>query len=103
MLLGALGLNALRQGDVCGAALGPVVFFSVQLSAVAYPGARELEAEFPALVLRLGPIRLNEAPIALAMLGLAARLCSGRHVVEQPHRAEPRGGDQPARRCLDLA
>jgi hypothetical protein len=72
LLLGALGLHALRQGDARGAALGPAIFFGAQLSAFAYPGARGLEAEFPELVPRIGPIRLNEAPVALAMLGLAA-------------------------------
>jgi hypothetical protein len=72
LLLGALGCRALRRGDVRGAALGPALFFGAQLSAFAYPGTRGIESEFPGLAPRLGPIRLNEAPIALAMLGLTA-------------------------------
>ena len=72
LLLGGLGLHALRQGDAHGAALGPALFFGAQLSAFAFPGARGIESEFSWLAPRLGPIRLNEAPIALAMLGLTA-------------------------------
>ncbi len=93
LLLGLLGLRALRRGDARGAALGPALFFGAQLSAFAYPGARGIESEFPGLAPRLGPVRLNEAPVALAMLGLtalgyaqAAMLSSSRTT---PRRAAP--------------
>ena len=102
LLLGLLGLRALRRGDARGAALGPALFFGAQLSAFAYPGTRGIEAEAPALAPRLGPVRLNEAPIALAMLGLTA-LGYAQAAMLSSSRTPPRAGRAPPGRAISAA
>lgn len=46
----------------------PAFYWAAQAGSFAFPGAKGLEAEFPDLVPRVGPVRLNEAPISILML-----------------------------------
>ena len=50
------------------AALLPAVYWMTQAGRFAFPGAAGIEAEFPEQVPRLGPVRLNEAPVSALML-----------------------------------
>lgn len=62
----------------------PAFFWAAQAGSFAFPGAKGLEAEFPELVPKVGPVWLNEAPVCAFMLSL---LGVG-YVLEKQSRAE---------------
>jgi hypothetical protein len=74
--LGAGGIYLLQKkgGDqelqLKWGTLLPAFFWTAQAGSFAFPGAKGLEAEFPELIPRMGPIKLNEAPVSLLMLTL---------------------------------
>lgn len=80
ILLGSmLGISSLyllrkREGDqlmqLRWGTLLPAFYWAAQAGSFAFPGAKGLEAEFPDLVPRVGPVRINEAPISILMLSM---------------------------------
>lgn len=75
-MLGAGGLYLLqkkegdRQLQLKWRALLPSFFWAAQAGSFAFPGARGMEAEFPELIPKLGPVWLNEAPFSALMLSV---------------------------------
>lgn len=59
-----------QQAQLKWGTLLPTFFWIAQLGSFAFPGAKGLEAEFPHLVPKIGPVRLNEAPFSLTMLSV---------------------------------
>lgn len=75
-MLGAGSLYLLQKKEGDGAlqlkwgTLLPSFFWAAQAASFAFPGARGLEAEFPELVPKMGPVWLNEAPFSAFMLSV---------------------------------
>ena len=75
-MLGAGGLYLLQKKDgdqqaqLRWGTMLPAFFWAAQGASFAFPGAKGLEAEFPELVPKAGPLRLNEGPFSAAMLAI---------------------------------
>lgn len=76
-LLGGSSLYFLEQKDgnkknLLFAALLPAFFWSAMAASYAFPGAEDLEAEFPEKIKKIGGIKLNEGAGSVFMLSLLA-------------------------------
>ncbi len=75
-LLGAGGVYLLQKkgGDqqmqLKWGTILPAFFWTAQAGSFAFPGTKGLEAEFPELIPKVGPVKSNEAPVSLLMLAL---------------------------------
>lgn len=61
-----------KQMELNWATLLPAFFYIAQAGSFVFPGAKGLNAEFPDLLPKIGPVRLNEAPFSALMLALLA-------------------------------